>query len=233
VGTLDEFALADSESFADYCSNDVLALVCEAWLGLGYQVTSQINVVNPGGTAQVAHRDYHLGFMSAQQSLTLPVHVHRLSPTLTWQGGVAHFDMPIVTGPTLYLPHSQRYELGYVAGHLPEFRAYFRRALRAAAAPEGRRCLLQPGGPPRRRDEPPVLRCRATPGTDVDCLRHVVAASAEGYPFPADLDQDQPNDGLAPQSQADVVRTALAQQWSREAFEAELQAQASRRTRLA
>ena len=43
-----------------------------AWLGPGYQVTSQINVVNPGGTAQTAHRDYHLGFQSDRDCCRVP-----------------------------------------------------------------------------------------------------------------------------------------------------------------
>ena len=60
------------EVFADYYANDVLALVSEAWLGPDYQVTSQVNVVNPGGQAQVAHRDYHLGFMDARSRGPLP-----------------------------------------------------------------------------------------------------------------------------------------------------------------
>ena len=64
AGALDKFAVRDPEAFAAYYGNDVIALVSEAWLGPAYQVTSQVNVVNPGGTAQVAHRDYHLGFMS-------------------------------------------------------------------------------------------------------------------------------------------------------------------------
>ena len=48
-GALDKLALRDPETFADYYANDVLALVAQAWLGPGYQVTSQVNVVNPGG----------------------------------------------------------------------------------------------------------------------------------------------------------------------------------------
>ncbi len=39
----------------------------------------------------------------------------------------------------------------------------------------------------------------------------MIAASAEGYPFPTNLDSDPPVDGLAPPSQADVVRRALEQ----------------------
>ena len=50
--------------FAEYYANDALAIVCQAWLGPRYQVTSQVNVVNPGGTQQVPHRDYHLGFVA-------------------------------------------------------------------------------------------------------------------------------------------------------------------------
>ncbi|MFD0522874.1 hypothetical protein [Paractinoplanes durhamensis] len=47
-GALDKFALRDPEAFAAYYDNDTLALICQAWLGRGYQVTSQVNVVNPG-----------------------------------------------------------------------------------------------------------------------------------------------------------------------------------------
>jgi ectoine hydroxylase-related dioxygenase (phytanoyl-CoA dioxygenase family) len=38
---------------------------------------------------------------------------------------VAHGDMPVVSGPTLYLPHSQKYSHGYVAYRRPEFQEYF------------------------------------------------------------------------------------------------------------
>ena len=54
-----------------------------------------------------------------------PAHVHRLSPVLTLQGAVAHSDMPVESGPTLYLPHSQKYEPGYLAGAGRSSRAYF------------------------------------------------------------------------------------------------------------
>lgn len=33
-------------------------MVSEAWLGPGYQLTAQVNVVRPGGKAQEPHRDY-------------------------------------------------------------------------------------------------------------------------------------------------------------------------------
>ena len=41
----------------------------------------------------------------------------------------------------------------------------------------------------------------------------IVAACAEGYAFPTNLDHDQPVEGLAPPSQADLVWQALAEQW--------------------
>ena len=124
-GALDKLAVAEPEVFSAYYANDVLALVSEAWLGPCYQVTSQVNVVNPGGQAQVAHRDYHLGFMDRPQAQAYPAQVHALSPALTLQGAVAHVDMPVETGPTLYLPHSQKYGAGYVAYHDPAFTEYF------------------------------------------------------------------------------------------------------------
>jgi ectoine hydroxylase-related dioxygenase (phytanoyl-CoA dioxygenase family) len=104
-----KLALLDPRVFAEYYANDALALVCQAWLGPRYQVTSQVNVVNPGGTAQVPHRDYHLGFVPEEHLLGYPAHIHRTSPTLTLQGAVAHCDMPVESGPTMLLPHSQRF----------------------------------------------------------------------------------------------------------------------------
>ena len=122
---LEKLCLRDPEVFAAYYGNPIIALVSEAWLGPAYQITSQLNVVNPGGAAQVAHRDYHLGFQSAEAIERFPAHVHRLSPVLTLQGAIAHCDMPVETGPTLYLPFSQSYVPGYMATGRAEFRDYF------------------------------------------------------------------------------------------------------------
>jgi ectoine hydroxylase-related dioxygenase (phytanoyl-CoA dioxygenase family) len=123
--SLEKHCLRDPESFADYYSNEIIALVSEAWLGPAYQMTAQVNRVNPGGAAQSAHRDYHLGFQSAEVIERYPVHMHSVSPVLTLQGAVAHCDMPLESGPTLYLPYSQAYLSGYLATGLPEFKAYF------------------------------------------------------------------------------------------------------------
>lgn len=113
------------EVFAEYFSNPMLMIASEAWLGPCYQMTSQVNVVRPGGAAQQAHRDYHLGFQTAEQAERYPAHVHRMSTFLTLQGAVAHSDMPVESGPTKLLPYSQRYDEGYLAWRRADFREYF------------------------------------------------------------------------------------------------------------
>jgi ectoine hydroxylase-related dioxygenase (phytanoyl-CoA dioxygenase family) len=44
---------------------------------------------------------------------------------LTLQGAIAHVDASIEAGPTLLLPHSQKYPAGYLATSRPDFRDYF------------------------------------------------------------------------------------------------------------
>ncbi|CAL9356435.1 phytanoyl-CoA dioxygenase family protein [Streptomyces sp. enrichment culture] len=260
---LEKTALHDPEAFADYYANDMIALVSTAWLGPGYQVTSQVNVVNPGGAAQTVHRDYHLGFLSAETAAAYPAHVHRLSPVLTLQGAVAHCDMPVESGPTMYLPHSQKFVAGYLAWRLPEFEAYFDdhhiqlpltkgdavffnpalfHAAGANRSADIRRAanLLQVSSAFGRAMETvdreavvgavyPVLLARKTEGASEQWLENVIAASAEGYPFPTNLDNDPPVEGLAPPSQADVVRRALREGWTPRALRDALRAATARR----
>ena len=47
---------------------------------------------------------------------------------------------------------------------------------------------------------------------------NIIAASAEGYAFPTNLDRDPPLGGLAPKSQAQLTTRALAEGLSPEAF---------------
>ena len=261
-GALDKLAVAEPAVFAEYYANDIIALISEAWLGPGYQMTSQVNVVNPGGQAQTAHRDYHLGFMDAVGAARFPAQVHRLSPALTLQGAVAHCDMPVETGPTLYLPYSHQYEPGYLAFHLPEFTEYFQQHYVQLPLEKGdaaffnpalfhgagtnvttdvRRManLLQVSSPFGRAMEAvdrvamcralfPVLLERKTAGVSERSLDNIVAASAEGYAFPTNLDRDQPIGGIAPQTQAELLRQAVAEDWPRETFESALDAHAAR-----
>ena len=240
---LEKLATTDPEAFVAYYANDVIALAAEAWLGPGYQVTSQVNVVNPGGSGQTVHRDYHLGFQSPEVSTRFPAHAHALSPALTLQGAVAHCDMAVVSGPTLYLPHSQKYPHGYLAYWLPEFQehfaahhvqlplakgdaVFFNPALFHAAgsnqSPDVKRManLLQISSAFGRSMEsvdrtrvvgaiyPALLQAR-THGLSERGVANVVAASAEGYAFPTNLDRDQPVDGMAPPTQADLLVAAL------------------------
>ena len=251
---LEKLCLRDPEVFAAYYGNAIVALISEAWLGPAYQVTSQLNVVNPGGAAQVAHRDYHMGFQAAREIERFPVHCHRLSPMLTLQGAVAHCDMPLETGPTLYLPFSQAYLPGYLAAGRDEFRAYFNAHHVQLPLSKGDAVFFNPAlfhaaGTNRSKDVRrianllqvssaygramesvdrlkmslalyPALR-RALAGQGADARReadNAIAACAEGYSFPTNLDRDPPIGGMAPQSQQALMRQALAEDWTQEAF---------------
>ncbi|MBY6160431.1 phytanoyl-CoA dioxygenase family protein [Mameliella alba] len=123
--SLQKHCLEDPQAFALYYGNTAIAAVCEAWLGPFYQMTAQVNLVRPGGQAQSAHRDYHLGFQTAEVAARFPAHVHDLSAVMTLQGAVAHCDMPIESGPTKLLPFSQLFRPGYMAYRREDFREYF------------------------------------------------------------------------------------------------------------
>jgi ectoine hydroxylase-related dioxygenase (phytanoyl-CoA dioxygenase family) len=261
--SLSKLAGRDADVFVDYFANDVLALISVAWLGPGYQVTSQVNLVNPGGVAQSVHRDYHLGFMSNDQAALYPAHVHQLSPALTLQGAVAHSDMPVESGPTLYVPYSQQYPAGYLAWRLPKFceygekhhvqlplakgdAAFFNPALFHAAghnrSSDVHRManLLQISSAFGRAMESidrealvnvvyRALLQRKRAGAKDEWIRNAVAACAEGYAFPTNLDLDAPVEGLAPPAPADIVLRALAEDREPEALRHELRAAAERR----
>ncbi|ASL42745.1 hypothetical protein bAD24_I04590 [Burkholderia sp. AD24] len=111
--------------FARYYANAPVLAIAEAWLGPHFQMTSQVNIVRPGGQAQQAHRDYHLGFQTVAEAERYPPHVHAVSPFFTLQGAIAHIDMPVESGPTKLLPFSQRYAEGYLAWRREDFREYF------------------------------------------------------------------------------------------------------------
>jgi hypothetical protein len=60
-------------------------------------------------------------------------------------------------------------------------------------------------------------------------IANAIAACAEGYSFPTNLDLDQPIDGLAPMTQAEILGQAVAQAWSQQRLETELGAWLARR----
>lgn len=251
---------ADPANFAAYYAADAIALPSRAWLGRGYQLTAQVNRVNPGGAAQTAHRDYHLGFMNGEQLATYPVQAHGFSPNLTLQGAIAHCDMPIESGPTMLLPYSQKYPVGYVAFHRADFQAYFAEHHAQLPLKKGdvvffnpavmhgagsnnstdilrMANLLQVGSAFGRSIESvdrsgmskalyPVL---AGSQMSARAVSNVIAASAEGYAFPTNLDRDPPVGGLIPLSQAELMTAALEQGRSAEDWVAEVDAMDHRR----
>ncbi len=58
---------------------------------------------------------------------------------------------------------------------------------------------------------------------------NAIAASAEGYAFPTNLDRDPAIGGMAPQSQQALMRQALAEGWTPEAFAQAAEEQAWRK----
>jgi ectoine hydroxylase-related dioxygenase (phytanoyl-CoA dioxygenase family) len=251
-----KLAITAPDVFAEYFANDAIAVASEAWLGPAYQMTSQVNLIYPGGVAQEPHCDYHLGFQSDAGVASYPAHVHRMSAMLTLQGAVAHCDMPVVSGTTMLLPGSQRFSGAYTHYRSTEVRAVFEQhrvqlplakgdllffspALIHAAGTnmtadvQRMANLLQVSSAFGRAMEAldrgamcaavyPSLLAAAERGWSPQEVSNVIASCAEGYPFPTDLDRDQPIGGLAPQSQADVLRGCLESQAPAEAFAREL-----------
>jgi len=243
--------------FLRYFANTSIAAVCEAWLGPNYQMTAQINLVHPGGAAQQAHRDYHLGFQTAEISADYPAHVHDLSPALTLQGAVAHCDMPIESGPTKLLPFSQLYRAGYAAWRRPDFRGFFEEyhiqlplakgdalffnpalfhAAGANTSDDIHRManLLQVSSAFGRAMEtvdrrkmckllyPAALKSHKDATLSASELTASIAAAAEGYSFPTNLDRDPPKGGLAPETQQAMFVRAIAEGMNDQEFASHL-----------
>lgn len=260
----EKLCLAAPALFARYAANPIVPLASRSWLGPRYQITTQVNLVRPGGQAQTCHRDYHMGFQAAKDLAQYPASVHALSPALTLQGAIAHSDMPVVSGPTKLLPYSQTYLPGYISALLPAFRDYFEEhfvQLPLAkgdmlffnpavfhAAGENRSAdiqrmanLMQIGSGYGRSIETvdrgrmsialyPTLRRLRDDGTlDERSVDYVIEACAEGYPFPTNLDIDSPLTGMAPPSQQDLLRQALAEAWEEARFAAAMAEQEARR----
>ncbi|ATF19228.1 phytanoyl-CoA dioxygenase family protein [Phaeobacter gallaeciensis] len=261
---LQKLCVAAPDVFARYFGNSSIAAVCEAWLGPNYQMTAQINLVRPGGAAQQAHRDYHLGFQTAETSSQYPAHVHDLSPVLTLQGAVAHTDMPVESGPTKLLPFSQQYRAGYAAWRREDFRAYFEEHCVQLPLAKGDAVFFNPAlfhaaGANRSEDVqrmanllqvssafgrametvdrrgmserlfPALVQLKRDAVMSEPDQAAAIAACAEGYSFPTNLDRDPPVGGLAPQTQAGLFHQALAEGWTAARFTEALAAQDTRR----
>jgi ectoine hydroxylase-related dioxygenase (phytanoyl-CoA dioxygenase family) len=227
-------------------------------------MTAQVNLVRPGGAAQTAHRDYHLGFQTAEEAARFPAHVHDLSPLMTLQGAVAHVDMPVESGPTKLLPFSQLYRGGYMAYRRPDFRDLFEARHVQVPLSKGDAVFFNPalfhaGGENRTADVQRManlLQVSSAMGRAMEAINRTgmcrrlypairalraesrlgdaetaaaIAAAAEGYSFPTNLDRDPPVGGLAPETQAALFRRALAAGLSPAEFERDLDAQSLRR----
>jgi ectoine hydroxylase-related dioxygenase (phytanoyl-CoA dioxygenase family) len=251
--SLQKLCEEDPEVFLRYFANTSIAAACEAWLGPNYQMTAQINLVHPGGAAQQVHRDYHLGFQTADVSSEYPAHVHDLSPALTLQGAIAHCDMPVESGPTKILPFSQLYRAGYAAWRRDDFRAlfeerciqlplakgdalFFNPALFHAAGANSSgdihrmANLLQVSSAFGRAMEtvdrekmckllyPHAVATQKNSTLNMSDLNAAIAAAAEGYSFPTNLDRDPPKGGLAPETQQALFARAIAEDWSVQEF---------------
>ena len=261
--SLQKLAEESPEIYIDYFSNPVIDAASEAWLGPNYQMTAQVNLVYPGGAAQLAHRDYHLGFQTAEISASYPAHVHELSPVLTLQGAIAHCDMPIESGATKLLPFSQQYRPGYSAWRRDDFRACFEERYVQLPLAKGDALFFNPAlfhaaGENRSSDierlanllqvssafgramevidrqgmsvrlYPLVQQALKEGKLDAAQLHALIAATAEGYSFPTNLDRDPPIDGLAPETQHALFKRALDAAWDVAAFESALVEQSGR-----
>ena len=255
---LEKHCKADPAGYAAYYGAPAVAAVSEAWLGPDFQMTAQVNVVRPGGQAQTAHRDYHLGFQTAEVAAKFPAHVHALSQVMTLQGAIAHCDMPVESGPTKLLPFSQMFAAGYMAYRRPEFAAHFEahcvqmplekgdglffnpalfHAAGANTSEDIHRManLLQVSSAFGRAMESvdragmSKLIYPVLPDLAEDRREAAIACTAEGYAFPTNLHTDPPVGGLAPESMAALLRRALAEGMDTEPFAAALDAQIARR----
>ena len=234
---LEKLAVRAPAVFVAYYGNDIVAAGRSAWLGPGYQVTSQVNVVNPGGAAQSPAPGLPPGLPSSEQARAFPAHVHRLSPGADPAGrGRAHRHAASRPGrrctcrtrrSTCRVTSSRTGRSSRRTSPRTTSSCRWRRATRCSST---RRCCTPPGptGPrtcggwptcsrcPRRSAGPwrawtarrmcgavyPALRAMRAAGAAPQAVANVIAASAEGYPFPTNLDRDQPIGGIAPPSQA-------------------------------
>ena len=255
--------LAAPELFAEYYGNPLLALASRAWLGPYYQITAQVNNVKPGGKAQSPHRDYHLGFQSAETAAEFPVHAHLMSQFLTLQGGIAHTDMPIESGPTRFLPFSHQYPSGYLAFHESDFADYFEEQKSQIPFNKGDVVFLSPAlfhaagtnssdkdrianlvqissafGRPMEsvnrqamieKVYPTLLDKTKREAISSRSVRDVIAAVADGYSFPTNLDSDPPIGGNVPFTAQQMMHRALQESWSLQRLKSELRLYAQRR----
>ncbi len=262
--SLQKLCESSPDVFLRYFANSAIQAACEAWLGPNYQMTAQVNLVHPGGDAQQAHRDYHLGFQTAEESALYPSHVHELSPALTLQGAIAHCDMPVESGPTKLLPFSQAYLPGYAAWRREDFRQVFEARYVQLSLSKGDALFFSPalfhgagsnvssnihrmanllqvssafGRAMETIDRakmcvltyPIAAKHLEKQSLSISEIKAAIAATAEGYSFPTNLDNDPPVGGLAPETQQALFLRALESKMAKAEFESQLKLMESRK----
>jgi len=263
--SLQKLCESSPDVFLRYFANVAIQAACEAWLGPNYQMTAQVNLVHPGGDAQQAHRDYHLGFQTAEVSALYPSHVHELSPALTLQGAIAHCDMPVESGPTKLLPFSQTYLPGYAAWRREDFREMFEARYVQLPLNKGDAVFFSPaifhgagsnvssnihrmanllqvssafGRAMETIDRakmsvltyPIAAKYLKDQTLSISEIKAAIAATAEGYSFPTNLDNDPPVGGLAPETQQALFLRALESKMAKAEFENQLKLMETRKT---
>ena len=234
--SLEKLCLEAPNLFIDYFSNTAIDMIAESWLGPGYQMTSQLNIVRPGGQSQEPHRDYHLGFMEVEEAEKYPSHIHHFSQMLTLQGGIAHCDMPIASGPTQLLPFSQLYGEGYLAWRREDFRSYFKENYIQLPLKKGDAIFFNPAvfhaagtnetkaverivnllqissamGRPMEKINRKAMQEKVETPLSQSCISMdkkslVIKNTADGYAFPSNLDENQPDGKLRPKTQQEEM----------------------------
>ena len=262
--SLQKLCESSPDVFLRYFANEAIQMACQAWLGPNYQMTAQVNLVRPGGNAQQAHRDYHLGFQTAEMSSLYPAHVHELSPALTLQGAIAHCDMPVESGPTKLLPFSQSYLPGYAAWRREDFREVFENHYVQLPLNKGDALFFSPaifhaagsnvssnihrmanllqvssafGRAMETIDRakmcvltyPSAAKYLDEQILSISEIKAAIAATAEGYSFPTNLDNDPPKGGLAPETQQALFLRALESKMEKADFENQLKLMESKK----
>ena len=259
--SLQKLCLRDPALFIAYFGEPILALISNAWLGPFYQITAQVNNVKPGSASQSPHRDYHLGFQSDKIVAQFPAQIQVMSQYLTLQGAIAHTDMPLEAGPTLFLPFSQQFLAGYMAYRDPSFVDYFKEHYVQLPLEKGDAVYFSPalfhgagtntqttdrlanlvqissafGRPMETVDRyamieavyPILLAQQESLGERK--VRDTIAATADGYSFPTNLDSDPPVGGNAPKTAQDFMWEGLRAGWNLTHLQSELRAYRDRR----
>ncbi len=219
-------ALAHPGVFFDYYANDTVALASRAWFGPNYQVTWALNADIPGredrqewstSAGRRSPRTATITWVSCRWRPRRTIRstctaCPRCSPctvpwrtaTCRWKPGLRcifrtrRSTYPATWRPTCRNSSSISPKLRAIAlGHARDGQPVagvvaFGRAMETVDRTAAIIALY------------PTLLARSDSGASMTEIANVIAASAEGYPFPTNLDLDQPIGSLNPETQAEL-----------------------------